>query len=295
MISNNYNIHGSNSVAFQKKIRDNKELSGLSQKYVEKNPPPSGILNIGLHGSANDVLDLKARPFSDIDFFCIADEYDQNSINYLKKFVHHINKKVGTWVDMMMGETSNKDFSLSEFEIDNLKNDNTVFYGNDIKGNIERLRANASDEDSIIVLYEKTKNSGLKLKKGLLLLNDKQHVVSFPPIAMNKVKSKNLKTTAVTLSKSIVTSCSFANSAMGYLNGAPVEYSKRKSPEMLETLFGIKSDLAKKARDIYYCNDNKINLKEFVNEEAFEWLKTQKQIETMLAEKIKSSGKRFRI
>jgi len=295
LIISNYNIQRKDSISFQKKIRDNKELSDLSQKYVTKNPPPNSILNIGLHGSSNDILNLKTRPFSDIDFFYIAEKYDRNSINYLKKFVHHFNKKVGTWVDMMMGETKNNEFSLTKFDVDNLQKDHTIFYGKDIQENIENLRTNASSDDSIFVLYEKTKNSGLKLKKGLLLLNDKQSVVSFPPIAINKIKSNSIKTTAITLSKSIVTSCSFANSAMGYLNGTPVEYSKRKSPEMLETLFDIKSDLAKKARDIYYCTDNKINLKKFVNEEAFEWLKTQKQIETVLAEKIKASGKGLRI
>jgi len=291
LINTSYKANKNPYISFQRKMRNNGELSDLSVKYIKKNPPPTNILNIGLHGSSADVLDLKKRPFSDIDFFCIANEYDKNSINYLRKFIDYFNKKAGTWVDMMMGETNNKGFSLIDFDIDNLANDHMVFYGENFEDNIEKLRKNASNEDSIIVLYEKTKGAGLKLKKGLLLLNSKQHVVSFPPIAMKNIKGKKLKTRAITLSKSILTSCSFANSAMGYLNGRPVEYSKRKSPEMLEELFGIDSKLAKKARDIYYCTAQKIDLKKFIEEDAFEWLKTQEQIETTLETKIKTSGK----
>lgn len=295
MIVTNYTLHN-DTVSFQKRIRDNQELADLSRKYTAKNPPPSNILNIGLHGSSNDLLDLKHRPFSDIDFFCIADTHDKNSINYLNKFIRYFNKKAGTWVDMMLGETQNNDFKLGKFNIDNLQKENTILYGDSFEQNLNELRKNVASEDPIIDLFQKTQNSGLKFRKGLLLINDKQTLVSFPAVAMRRIKVKPaLKNQALTLSKSIVTSCSFANSAMGYLNGKPIEYSKKKSPEMLKELFGIDSEIAKTARGIYCLADKKADLKKFIEEDAFEWLKTQKQIEEILLAKMKQYAKSAKI
>lgn len=265
------------------------DLSSISQAYLKDNPPPPEILNIGVHGSAAG----KIKPHSDIDLYCLC-EPNKTSLSYLKQFAACITQKTQRWVDMMVGNTTNRGlFQLNPFSLTSILNSHTELYGKDLGEHLHAMIKNYRGDSPLIYSFNLCKGAGQKLKKALVDLNDYQQLVSKPPFRIDYVDCKegSSKVIARTISKLILTSCAFANATNEIAEGKPFKFSKAESPDTFKKYFNIDSDLPKIAKEIYYQDNSNVDIEKFINQDAFEWLEIQEKLEKILANKIKTQGK----
>jgi len=285
MITVNQYKNYNNIVNFRSRNQNDFDLKDISKKYFEQNPPPTDITNIGVHGSSSTV---EIKPHSDIDFFCLCKTQNKDSIEYLRKFVEHINKSTHRWVDMMVGNLENKDaFKLNDFVLNDILQNSSSLYGNNLEHNVNTMLKNYKGEDSIHYLFKELQSSGHRIKRAVVDMNEFQPLITKPPISMDCIKVNGVEAKSKTIARQILSSCAFANTLSDYISGRTPKFSKKDAPEDFEKLFKIKTNLPTKAKEIYYEDESKINLEKFANEEAIDWLEIQEVVEKIIKQKIK--------
>jgi hypothetical protein len=251
----------------------------ICREHFRENPPPQELLHFGIHGSSTDE---KPRHHSDIDFYCICQEFTQSLIDYVPRMMAAINEKTGLWADPMVSCVQNEGLAaLNPFTIDTVIQRHLAVYGgspvNTLQQMIETYRGETSEE----YLWSQVVSSGIRIKKGTFIINNYQPTYSSQVFDLNCVRVENPEATkAAFISKHVLTAAAFANCLCGYLLGdtkLKQSFSKREAPALFPVVTGIKSDIPSRALDIYYGGETK-GLGDFLGSAPLGWLKVHQQL-----------------
>lgn len=272
-----------------------KGIVELSQDYFTKNPPPKGVLNIGLVGSAMDGI----KPHSDYDFFSICKKINAKNLLYYQAFIAHINSKTHKWADMITGEISNNATAgFNKFTLDYVLDNHVEMYGKNAKKNLKQMINNNTDNEPVEeFLLRKIWSAGNKILRSIVELNEHQLSIEntcFEPSAIKVLNPEEVK--ANYIAKQILSSCSFANTLHGHIHSIP-RYSeyvlKKRAPEIFQEIYNFNTPIPNLCREIYY-GDKKIDYKKFNDLTATKWIKVQDKLQIQLQKEVDALNLRSR-
>lgn len=256
-------------------MKININLERIAKGFIKENPPPKKILNIGIIGSAMEECPL---PYSDIDFFGISTSaIDKTTINYFNKLIEHMNQKTNMWTEFNHADLNNNGmFSMDQSYLTSINHKCVDLYGNNLFDNIKTMATNYNGKSLTESLMNKFIGGSSKFRRGLTEINSKQILVSKPPFGMDRIDNATPQVIkGIFCAKYLLTANAFATELFGVLknNSIFTSYSKRTSPELFQEAFKLGGlEISQKARSIYY-DGNELDIPNFLNKDAFIWLK----------------------
>ena len=261
------------------------EFVEIGKRFVAANTPPSVLAHMGLHGSSTEE---ESRIHYDVDLYFLFNDRRMalEVMGYVNSFTREVCQRTGLWSDPMVGCIDQKIWQINPFSLDTIKERHSIIHGTEgtLQAALGTMNENFHGICREEYLLSEIESSGIKIRKGLAMLNDLQPLHSSPVFELGCVRiGSTPEMKALFFAKHILTGCAFAVNLLGYLGENPnlARCSKRNAPDSIAGAFQFPAKIPLRAKGIYY-EGRTGEVLEFLGACQIEWLEQLEGIKNYL-------------